>query len=642
MTRKFVTLESHGGNDFVNAHWAWYYINKWYITTLLKLGLPIMSLSVSPPVAPTWVHGNERWGGDLPALPHGELLLFKEYLKRGGGFVYYESNYNTPNEWFPGFTESTRKLEDIINSSCKRLTEPFNPFTGVYEDLSSAGGEPYGIDAAHQYIGDLGELGQVKAVINGQSNSSCWANYLCGVERHEYAGSINLSPDRLDEGWLSLYSDLFNEVPFFWLAGLQCIIPFRNAPNVGINHQHLTDADQGQRNWESKTPLERATFAIDWLMNSDELEFVRVGTFLVGKDMYFDKDWAASAIGDFFNKDVDWRHCKIPGTVTPYKPQNLSEARHIDAMMGTDTQLYGKWKEYMQELFEYLNTIRRTYANVELFSDATSRKMIKQQYHGEVITLSHEKVIDMSEYLANKTANWQINEDEWDDTVHLVTRPPDFVKLTYDSVNEFYTLAEAWWIMLRALYLIATNEGLTTLPDIQMKPVVGPCQPDFCPTTNNENLPTDSPVRVNVWWQHNEYNNKVLEFSAIKNAVLGLFPNAVTDPIGPTYPTDRQVRLPKVLTPWTLLDDNGDPVLANAAEWLYILAQALVNWDTNKTTPADVNFLPSHVLPKLFYVYCQHAQVQNPFGTDVDSQNRWFDLGQRWTLKPAVLKPEYT
>jgi hypothetical protein len=642
MTRKFITLEAHCGNDYVNAHWTWYYINKWYIALLMHLGFPVMSLSVSPPVVPTWVYGNARWQGNLPALPAGELRLFKDYLRAGGGIVYYESSYNTKDDLYPDVAHTERTFEDFINAVCKRLTVPFNPFTGIFEDALALEGQKFGIDAVHEYLGNLGDR-QVKAVINAQDLVACWANYLCGAERMEYAGSCPLGPDRLNIDWLSVYTNKFGSTPFCWLAGLQCIIPFKNAPNPIVNHEHITDADQGQRNWCSKTPVENATFAVEWLLTNGDVASVRAGTFLACKDMEFFKDRSLKPIFESFNKDVDWRRFSIPTQVTPRRPLNLTESRMIDEMQGTELQLYGLWQTYMTTLFTYLQGIKNNNENVEIFSDATSKNMVQQQYHETVIALPNEKIINIAEYLANKVANWQIDGEETYGTLFLVNRPPDFVKLTYDSEDEYYTLAEAWWIMLYALYLIATNDGLTVIPDITLRPVIGPCQPDFCPPTTGTGLPNpDLPETINVWWQHDEYSAFSIKFKDVKKAVRGLFPQAKTNKlVGPTYPDDIRVDMAKVIWRWPLLDENENTVHANAAELLYVMAKMLVNWDTDKITPDPVAFLPSHVLPKMFVDYCSDGIKENPFGTDILGQATWFNIGQRWTLKPAVLKPEY-
>jgi len=643
MARKFVTLEAHCGNDYVNAEWTWSYILKFLITSLQKSGFPILSLSVSPPVAPTWVRGNQRWGGNTDALRKGEIQIFKEYLKAGGGLVYYETSYNTINAWYPDISTTERSLEDYINASCKRLTIPFNPFTGIYEKIENLTREPFGIDAAHEYLGNLGDDGQVKAVINGQTAVSCWANYLCGAERLEYGGSCPFSPALLSRNWLSKYTNLFNETPFCWLFGLQCIIPYRANPNPAVNQTHLYQADQKPRNWCSKTPLEDTTFNIEWLLSSDELEDLRAGTFLMIKDKFL-KDSSMNPIFASNTKDIDWRHYSIPGQVTPSRPQNLAESHLIDEMKGTDSQLYGMWKTYTQDMFDYLLSIKRNNANVEIFSDATSKKMVVQQYHDAIIQIPHEKIIDIATFIANKVANWQIGVSEYYGAEEfLVNRPPDFVKLTYDSENEFYTLAEAWWILLYAWYLIATNDGLTTIPDITLQPVIGPCEPNLCPQITGEGLPSiDSAESINVWWQHDAFSGFNIKFKDVKKAVIGLFPQAQTNkPVGPIYPSDRRVTLPKVRAFWPLLDENGNTVTANAAEVLYVLAQMLLNWIDDKETPDPVGFLPSHVLPKMFFDFCQDGSKENPFGTDIDGQANWFNIGQRWTLKPAVLKPEY-
>jgi len=436
---------------------------------------------------------------------------------------------------------------------------------------------------------------------------------------------------------------LFEETPFCWLVGLQCQITYRNAVNPTVSQVHLFEADQKQRNWSIKTPLDDTTFNLDWLMSSDELANVRALTFIMIKDKFL-KDSPMNAIFLSNNRDIDWRHNRILGQITPYRPLSLAQSRLIDAMVGTEEQLYGLWQTYMQDMIDYLADIQKNNENVIICSDAQTKNFVKQQYHDTVTTLTHEKIIDIAEFLANKVANWQVSGSEYyGGDEFLVTRPPDWVKLTYDSENEFYTLAEAWWIMLYALYLIATNDGLTDIPDITLQPVIGPCEPYICYVIEKAGLPQpDTAESINVWWQHDEFSSVNIKFKDVKKAVRGLFPQAKTNMlVGPIYPSDRRVYLPKVRAFWPLVDENGNTVTANAAEILYVLAQMLVNWEADKETPDPVVFLPSHVLPKMYPVFCRDGVKDNPFLTDIWGQTEWFNIGQRWTLKPAVLKPEY-
>jgi hypothetical protein len=53
----------------------------------------------------------------------------------------------------------------------------------------------------------------------------------------------------------------------------------------------------------------------------------------------------------------------------------------------------------------------------------------------------------------------------------------------------------------------------------------------------------------------------------------------------------------------------------------------------------DVSFRPYHVLQKGYLNYLINGRFKPIFGTN--NQLNWFDIGQRWTLKPAVLKPAY-
>jgi hypothetical protein len=57
----------------------------------------------------------------------------------------------------------------------------------------------------------------------------------------------------------------------------------------------------------------------------------------------------------------------------------------------------------------------------------------------------------------------------------------------------------------------------------------------------------------------------------------------------------------------------------------------------------DVSFLPSHILPHYYYNrLLWDGQYQlNMFGSTIENQMNWLELGQMWTLKPAVLKTAY-
>jgi hypothetical protein len=48
---------------------------------------------------------------------------------------------------------------------------------------------------------------------------------------------------------------------------------------------------------------------------------------------------------------------------------------------------------------------------------------------------------------------------------------------------------------------------------------------------------------------------------------------------------------------------------------------------------------PSHVLPKGYFKYLRNGRFKLIFGPE--NQLNWLDLGQRWTLKPAVLQEAY-
>ena len=55
--------------------------------------------------------------------------------------------------------------------------------------------------------------------------------------------------------------------------------------------------------------------------------------------------------------------------------------------------------------------------------------------------------------------------------------------------------------------------------------------------------------------------------------------------------------------------------------------------------PDSFDFLPSHVLPVGYYKFLRNGRFKLIFGES--NQLNWLDLGQRWTLKPAILNEAY-
>ena len=69
------------------------YVNKFYITEYNQRNFRHASLSTAHFVAYIWKHGNTEWDfGDIPALAPSELAIFKDYLRNGGGHVFYGMN----------------------------------------------------------------------------------------------------------------------------------------------------------------------------------------------------------------------------------------------------------------------------------------------------------------------------------------------------------------------------------------------------------------------------------------------------------------------------------------------------------------------------------------------------------------------
>jgi hypothetical protein len=143
---------------------------------------------------------------------------------------------------------------------------------------------------------------------------------------------------------------------------------------------------------------------------------------------------------------------------------------------------------------------------------------------------------------------------------------------------------------------------------------------------------------VFIWWQNNSELPTVITAQEIINQANTLFNKAKTELIGPTYPTDRRRSLRKVVTFWNINDENGYTIKSNAAEMLYLMAKTL-DHHFNPTHPDSFDFLPSHVLPKGYFKFLRNGRFKLIFGES--NQLNWLDLGQRWTLKPAVLNEAY-
>ena len=64
---------------------------------------------------------------------------------------------------------------------------------------------------------------------------------------------------------------------------------------------------------------------------------------------------------------------------------------------------------------------------------------------------------------------------------------------------------------------------------------------------------------------------------------------------------------------------------------------------TIRATQPYVGFFPSHVLPHFYYLpLLYNGQLPvGMFGSTLENQLAWLDLGQMWAMKPAVLLPVY-
>ena len=130
------------------------------------------------------------------------------------------------------------------------------------------------------------------------------------------------------------------------------------------------------------------------------------------------------------------------------------------------------------------------------------------------------------------------------------------------------------------------------------------------------------------------------QFAYIKKSANILYPNSFSiDKLGPAYTppdislSDRREYRKRVRANWAVYDMNGVKVQANAAELLWLMAKGLYNYF--HSIPDNVTYLPSHVLPKHFNKLNQVRVYP------MNNQSNWFDLTQLWTMKPAVLTPDY-
>jgi hypothetical protein len=284
--------------------------------------------------------------------------------------------------------------------------------------------------------------------------------------------------------------------------------------------------------------------------------------------------------------------------------------------------------------------------DIVLFSDREAKDMVVQQYAltNPPVTMDENRLKAIVDYLINiddpETTPWQRDFNEWDVEGVNVTRPPDYIKITIDEEDEFCTLAEAYWHMLSALNDLAKGEEEIEYKTLE--PTVGPCEPSVYPETIVDSVAeNDSVYRVFKWWQHDQTPLPSFSYQTLLKQIPTLFNISRTDIlVGPTYPDDsRQKYLRKVKALWTLKDDLGHDVDLNAAEILYLLAKSLAYYYDSENQPETFDLFPSHILPIGYRKSLYNGRFKLIFGAE--NQLNWLDLGQRWTLKPAVLQESY-
>jgi len=298
-------------------------------------------------------------------------------------------------------------------------------------------------------------------------------------------------------------------------------------------------------------------------------------------------------------------------------------------MVDDDYAAYGKFKALFREFLDDMVDYADNHPNVIFFNDRESKDMVVQQYDGTV-SLDQDRIHDICEYLQD-TDNWETN-NEWE-TGSDVTRPPNNVKITVDDEDEYYSLSEAWWYMLNAIKDIAKGQQTITTRTLDL--VLGPYDPSSV-VYSQENS-----YRVREWSQHDDSVSAVISFDFLQQLANVLEPNCWTAiKVGPEYTppeislSSRQKPLKRVIGIWSVTDIDGVRRECNAAELLYLMAKGLYNW-FNHVSPNEIEFIPSHVLPKYFY------KLNHSNCWPLDTRIQWFDLTQMWTMKPAVLQPDY-
>jgi hypothetical protein len=679
MAKKFITLNFRCGADYLNAVWTFSKVIAYYITKFNAKSCHHVSLSVGAFTTLMWKFGSSLYGEFAPApLTTQQLNLIKAFIAAGAGLIYDEASTViapypleqanevrlNPIPEFPEINEAGNSFEDFVNAACRRMTGPYNPLTGEAAPITP--GTLYGIDAAHEYLMKIEDPpAQHRAIIRKQSLVNWIAAWLCGVERGEFGGPCPFGPNTLpqnltestlenpqnpEDTWLESYVNDFLETPFYWICGLQTFIPIKNLgeyddgdPKTDSEQTNLDEVrfDENGVAWCYFTMVEKAQWLLNYLKNTEEgpIGAKRVGANITSKDCHCKKaDWTIALQG-CTNSWPHYERCNIPEG-EHRKPENLYEAS-LKAEYLADSEVDGVFKSWRAEFEAWLDYIAQywmTDEDIVLFSDREAKDMVAQQYDltNSPVTVDDDRLQAIVDYLVNQS-NW-IETNEWEVLGVNVMRPKDYVTITIDEEDEYYSLSEAYWHILSALNDLADG---VAIDHKDLEPVIGPCEPNICSATSVDAVTEeDSVYRVFVWWQHDQTPLPSFSYQIILKQVPALFKVSATEKVGPTYPDDsRQKNLRKVKALWTLKDDLGHDVDLNAAEILYLLAKALAYHYNSVNQPETFDMLPSHVLPYGYYKFLLNGRFKLIFGEE--NQLNWFDIGQRWTLKPAVLQQSY-
>jgi hypothetical protein len=678
--KKFITLNFRCGENYVNADWIYSMVFSYYITKFNLKSCRHVSLSVGAFTTLLWKFAYHLYPEvEFEPLSSEELALIQDFIANGAGLIYDETTNVV--DMFPETTTVTKRLnpipefpelsvtrsfEDFVNAACRRMTGAYNPFTGVKETEDP--NKRYGIDAVHAYLMRVGSPPvQHRAIIRRQSLVNWVAAKLLGVERGEFGGlnpfGPNILPQDLNKDnppemiWLDSYVADFAETPFYWICGLLTFIPIKNIgeyddgdvkPEYALTNLDEVRYDAVQVNWCYPSLVTRAQWLLNYLKNVSPIDAKRVGAYITSKACHAVKTNWMLALETPGKIVPHYEKFKIP-TGTHSKPANIAEAHLANSEQGDVNGVYGAWMAEFEAWLDYIAQYWMTDSDIVLFSDREAKEMVVQQYDPDnPITVDEDRVkaiVDVLIDLEPETRKWQIGENEWNlENPINVTRPPDYVKITIDEEDEYYTLSEAYWHILSALNDIANEEENIDYKTMEL--VLGPSEPNICAETSVPEVPEDDSVyRVFVWWQNNALTTPTISADEIIANANSLFIQAITGLVGPTFPASptRQVNLRKIVTFWNIHDINGNTIKTNCAEMLYLMAKTLDHYyhPNDPAHPDSFTFLPSHVLPKGYYKFLLNGRFKLIFGDATERQLNWLDLGQRWTMKPAVLTEAY-